>query len=355
MKVMVTGASGSIGTAVLRALAAEETELVGIARREPEPVYPYDRARWVRCDIGAAGAADTLRAAFDGAAAVVHLAWAIHPRSTDPPRQRTNRIGSANVLAAVADTAVSQLICLSSAAAYAPAGRWQTVTERWPLRGVPGSAYSRDKAVLETQLDRFVRAYPATRVARLRPGGVLHPDAAAELADWALPAWFPRSLIGRTALPVPAWKHLRLQVIHADDVAAAVRSALESRAAGAFNLAAEPVLTADRLARIFGGFRLPMSRRVLAAMAWASWRLGAQPLHPGWLTLADRVALLDTSRARTELGWTPSYDAEATVRALGAALSARRTGASPPLTPVRPRLRLGEPSHQSQRDRAQPG
>lgn len=350
MKVVITGATGNIGTALLRALSPDDMELVGIARREPPPVHPYDRVRWIRCDIGSPDALHSLRTEFAGATAVVHLAWAIHPRSTDPPRQRTNRTGSANVLAAAADTEVPQLICLSSAAAYTPAARWDTVSEQWPLHGVPGSAYSRDKAVLESQLDRFQHVHPATRIVRLRPGGVLQPDAAAELANWALPPWFPRSLIGSPILPFPVWKGLRLQVVHADDVAEAVRAALTQRAAGAFNLAADPVLTADHLVHIFGGFRLPLPRRVLTAAALASWRIGAQPLHPGWLTLADRVALLDTAKARTELGWTPQHDSETTARALGAALRTHRTGPSAPLASTSPRFRLGAPTHQSQRE-----
>ncbi|WP_063048982.1 NAD-dependent epimerase/dehydratase family protein [Nocardia arthritidis] len=68
MKVVVTGASGNVGTALLRALRADGCEIVGIARRIPDRARePYSSVRWVSCDIGLAGSVETLRAACAGA------------------------------------------------------------------------------------------------------------------------------------------------------------------------------------------------------------------------------------------------------------------------------------------------
>ena len=50
MRIAVVGASGNVGTAVLRRLAAEPSvaEIVGIARRPPTDAgAPYDAVRWV--------------------------------------------------------------------------------------------------------------------------------------------------------------------------------------------------------------------------------------------------------------------------------------------------------------------
>ncbi|WP_218002548.1 NAD-dependent epimerase/dehydratase family protein [Nocardia brevicatena] len=111
--------------------------------------------------------------AFVGADAVVHLAWAIHPRREDPPMARTNAVGSAHIAHAAAAAGVPQLVCASSAAAYTPAERWHRVDEHWAVTGVPGSAYSRGKAVLEAQLDAFERRQPSMRIARIRPCGIV--------------------------------------------------------------------------------------------------------------------------------------------------------------------------------------
>jgi UDP-glucose 4-epimerase len=247
MKVVITGASGNVGTALLRALAGEE--LVGVARRCPDTAAaPYSSARWVTCDLGAADAPSVLRAVCAGADAVVHLAWAVHPRSAEPAMRRTNATGSEHLLAAVAAAGVPHLVCASSVAAYRPAGRWRRVTEAWPCAGVPGSAYSAGKAALEAMLDEFAGRRTDVRVARIRPCGIVQRDAAAELGSWLLSPLVPPRVLGRRWLPVPLWPGLRLQLVHADDVAQAIRLILTERAAGPFNLAADPVLRAADVA-----------------------------------------------------------------------------------------------------------
>lgn len=348
MKVVITGASGNVGTALLRALPAENWDVTAIARRPPALEPPYHRARWLRCDIGAHGAADLLADACTGADAVIHLAWAVDPRATEPPMWRTNRLGTLTVLRAAAQAGVRHLVCASSAAAYAVGPRWRPVPEDWPRTGVPGSAYSAGKVALEAMLDDFEQGYPDIGLARIRPCAVVQGDAGAEVGDWVLSPWLPRSLLRRRWLPVPAWPALRLQVVHADDIAAAVRLILRGAHVGPFNLAAEPVLSAHRLATAVGGVRVPLPRAVSVPPAWASWRLGLQPLHPGWLRLADRVSLVDSTRARAELGWTPEHDAGT---AFGELVDGMRTGRharSPVLAPSTTRPWLGRPSHQSQ-------
>ncbi|MGV9634180.1 NAD-dependent epimerase/dehydratase family protein [Nocardia rhamnosiphila] len=349
MKVVVTGATGNVGTALLRS-SGTGPDMVGIARRRPlRGREPYDRARWVSCDIGDPAAATLLPKAFAGADVVVHLAWAVHPQRTDPPLARTNATGTANVLRAVTEAGVRHVVCASSAAAYTPAARWSRVDEQWPCGGLSTSAYSRGKAELEAQLDAFERRQPAVRVARIRPCAVVQSDAAAEMGDWLFGRWLPRAVLGRPGVPVPLWNGLRLQLVHAADVAAAIGSIVEQRATGAFNLAADPVLTVTDLAAVFGGFRVPVPHRVLTVGAGMSWRLGVQPLHPAWLRLADRACLVDAGRAARELGWTPRHDAVAACAELAAAMRAERSGPSAPLAPEHPAFRLGRPTHQSQR------
>ncbi|MFI6213210.1 NAD-dependent epimerase/dehydratase family protein [Nocardia brasiliensis] len=344
MKVVITGATGNVGTALLRSLRAENWDVVGLARRPAADPGVH----WVRCDIGDPAAMPILTRAFAGADAVVHLAWAVQPRVTDPPLRRTNHLGSANVLRAAAACGVTHLTCASSVAAYTPAPRWQRVDEQSPLDGMPHSAYSRGKAALEAQIDAFALAHPAMRIARIRPCAIAQETAAAELADWTLSRWLPRNLLGHRLLPVPLWRDLRLQFVHAHDVAAALRLIVLQQATGAFNVAAEPVVPARTLAGIFGGFRLPMPLPVLTAAAAASWRMGLQPLHSGWFTLADQACLADTGRARRELGWSPKYDALDVAAELAAGMRAGRCGTSPALAPPAAPIRFGTPTHQSQ-------
>ncbi|XVS66770.1 NAD-dependent epimerase/dehydratase family protein [Actinosynnema sp. CA-299493] len=339
MRVVVTGASGNVGTALRRVLADAGDQVVGIARR-----IPVGTPGWVSCDVGAPAAEAVLSRAFAGADAVVHLAWAVQPTTGEPDMRRTNITGSAHVLRAAERAGVPHVVVVSSVAAYTPSST--PVDETWPCGGVPGSAYSRQKA----ELERLVAGRAGVVV--VRPCAIVQPDAGGELARWVLSPLLPARVLGRRWLPVPLWRGLRAQVVHAQDVARAIRVVLAHRAVGAFNVAADPPLGARELAAVFGGFLVPVPLAVLRAAAWATWRVGAQPVHPGWLRLADQASLVDCTRIGA-LGWAPGHEPrEALAEAVAAIAEGRGTWG--PLAPRRVGrwrgLGFGRPVQQSQGD-----
>jgi nucleoside-diphosphate-sugar epimerase len=121
-------------------------------------------------------------------------------------------------------------------------------------------------------------------------------------------------LPGKLKVPLlPAPDNLIFQAVHADDVAEAYWRAIDQRASGAFNIAAEPVLTPQELARIVGARRiLPVPMGLLHAVVDIAWRLRLQPTDSGWVEMAAGAPIMDTSRARRILGWeakTSSVDA----------------------------------------------
>ncbi|QQQ78502.1 NAD-dependent epimerase/dehydratase family protein [Saccharothrix sp. 6-C] len=339
MRVVVTGASGNVGTALRRVLAAAGDQVVGIARR-----IPVGSPGWVSCDVGAPAAEAVLSRAFAGADAVVHLAWAVQPTSGEPAMRRTNITGTAHVLRAAERAAVPHVVVLSSVAAYTPGAG--PVDESWPCGGVPGSAYGAQKA----ELERMVAG--RDRVAVLRPCAIVQPDAGGELGRWVLSPLLPGRVLGRRWLPVPLWRGLRAQVVHAEDVARAIRVVLARRAVGAFNVAADPPLGVRELAAVFGGFLVPVPLALVRAVAWSTWRLGLQPVHPGWLRVADQASLVDSSRLRA-LGWAPGHEPREALAAAIAAIAEGR-GTWGPLAPRRVGrwrgLGFGRPVQQSQGD-----
>ncbi|RKT53982.1 NAD-dependent epimerase/dehydratase family protein [Saccharothrix australiensis] len=351
MRVVVTGASGSVGTALRRVLHADVpgADVLGVARRVPAtprgaprgPGAGPPRTSWLSCDIGAPSAEAVLTRAFTGADAVVHLAWAVQPGPEEPAMRRTNLGGSAHVVRAAERAGVPRVVVASSVAAYTPADH--AVDEDWPCGGVPGSAYSRQKAELERLLDGH-------DVVRIRPCAVVQPDAGAEVGRWVLSPLLPPCALGRKWLPVPLWSGLRAQVVHAEDVARAILVILRKGATGAFNVASEEVLDADQLARVFGGFRVPVPFGLLEGLAWPTWRAGLQPMHPGWLRLADRASIVDVSRLRA-LGWRPRHAPRDALAEFVAAVAEGR-GSWGPLAPRAGgrwrRLGWGRPVRQSQ-------
>ncbi|WP_127782650.1 NAD-dependent epimerase/dehydratase family protein [Rhodococcus sp. X156] len=334
MRVVVTGASGNVGTALLRALSADsaEHEVVGICRRPPPDVDPYRGVEWVGTDLSYPFSGEVLERAFAGADAVVHLAWLIQPSYNQPLLHRTNQGGTRRVIDAAVAQGVPHLVYQSSIGVYAPAEQGQVVTESWPHTGVPTSSYSVDKAATEAMLDELDA--PGTTVTRVRPGLILQPDAASEIARYFMGPLVPTRLLRPALLRlVPFPPGVNLQFVHADDVADALVRMLHQRAEGAFNLAAEPALDRSTWAAAFGGVGPPLPIGAARAAGKLSWQTRLQPVEPGWVNLAAGAPIMDTTRARTELGWTPQHAADDVVREFVTALAQRRGTLSPALVP----------------------
>jgi UDP-glucose 4-epimerase len=340
MRVVVTGASGNVGTSLLRALDGEAavTSVLGLARRRPE--LELAKTTWATADV----AADDLTGHFRGADVVVHLAWLIQPSHDPFAMWRTNVVGTERVLAAASQAGVGAVVCASSVGAYSPGPKDRRVDEAWPTHGVTTSSYSRDKAYQERLLDLFERDHPQARVVRLRPALTFKKEAASEIRRFFLGPLVPGSLARADIVPVvPKVKRLRTQAVHADDVAQAYRLAVVGDARGPFNLAVDPVLDADALAAILRARPVRVPAGLLKAGAAATWRLHLQPVSPGWLDLALQSPLLDAGRARAELGWQPRRNATETLQELLAGLREGAGARTPPLDPqAGGPLRLGE-------------
>ena len=135
MKIAITGASGNVGTALLRRLAADGAdELVGISRRPPPRIAPYASASWHAVDLSRQDSRTDLVSALDGVEAVVHAAWAIQPSHDRELLRATNQGGTMAVVSAARAAGVRHLVHLSSIGAYAAApGQWKD--EGWSTSG----------------------------------------------------------------------------------------------------------------------------------------------------------------------------------------------------------------------------
>jgi UDP-glucose 4-epimerase len=302
VRVVVTGASGNVGTSLLRTLALDGkvAEIVGIARRLP--ALQMAKTQWVAADI----VSDDLVPIFTGADAVVHLAWAIQPSRDEAKLHAVNVDGSSRVFDAVARSGVPALVYASSVGAYSPGPKDEPgVDESWPTDGIPSSFYSRHKAAVERLLDRFEQDNPQVRSVRLRPGLIFKSESASEQRRYFAGPLVPTFLMHQRWIPgVPNTPRLRFQAVHADDVAKAYCLAVVTDdARGAYNVAAEPVLDPDRLAEVLHARKVPVPAQVLRGAAAATWRLRLQPTPEGWVDIALGVPVMNTARIRNELGW----------------------------------------------------
>jgi UDP-glucose 4-epimerase len=308
MRIVVTGASGNVGTALLLRLGRQH-EVVGISRRRPPAAAPYEWADWHCIDLADGGATARLTEVFTGADAVVHLAFALQPFGDRAAMKRVNQGGTEAVTRAVIDARVPHLVHQSSVGAYGP-GPKKPVDESWPTTGIETSSYSVDKAAAE----RIVSAAEEHAVVtRVRPSLIFQDAAASEVGRYFLGRLVPKAVVRRPVLRfAPFSDALTFQVVHSDDVASALELLVEQRAPGAFNVAADPIIDRARFAAIFGGVGPSVPPRVLRVAADLTYRLHLQPSEPGWVDMAAASPLLDSSRLRA-LGWTPAHAADDTL------------------------------------------
>ncbi|WP_169948972.1 NAD-dependent epimerase/dehydratase family protein [Microbispora sp. H11081] len=339
MRVVVVGASGNVGTSVLTSLESEAgvTSIVGVARRMPD--WRPAKTEWRTADVYR----DDLDPIFAGADAVVHLAWLFQPTHDPVATWRSNVIGSTRVFDAAARAGVSVLVHSSSVGAYSPGPKSPPVDESWPTHGWPNAAYGREKAYVERVLDIFERDHPEIRVVRMRPGFIFKEEAATEQRRLFAGPFLPRRLVRPELLPfVPDLPRLRFQALHSRDAGEAFRLALTRDVRGAFNLAADPVIDPAVLADLLGARRVPVPAAVVRTAVSAGWHLRLIPASPGMVEMVLQIPIMDTTRAREELGWRPGHDA---VEALRTVIEGMRGGAgmeTPPLAPDSGRNRLKE-------------
>ena len=317
LTVAVTGPTGTFGFGLIPLLQADNrvARIVGIARRPFDPAaYGWTKMRYHRGDVRDP---EALQAAFAGADVVVHLAFLVTGAASREAIRSVNVEGTLNAFRAAAAAGARRFVYSSSVAAYGfhpdnPVG----MTEDWPVRPAARLFYAQEKAELERLLlDEAAARSAGPALYLLRPSIVLGPHAvgakdqlAAALAPLARGlARRAGQLPVRVPVLVPA---LPLQLVHEEDMGQALLlCVLAAGPPGAYNIAADGILTAADIARVVGMLPLPLPPRPAQLAALAVAALPFLPPVVQWVEAASHPAIMDTTRAKRELGWAPRFTA----------------------------------------------
>ena len=174
---------------------------------------------------------------------------------------------------------------------------------------------------------------PGDAVVRLRPGLIFKREAATGIRRLFAGPFLPGALLRKELIPVvPDVPRLRFQAVHSLDVGEAYRLAVVGDARGAFNVAAEPVIDPEVLGELLGARRVPLRGGVLRTRGGRSpGSCGCSPRPPAGSTSRWACRSWTSTRARTELGWTPRHSA---TDALSELLEGLRDGADYPTPPL---------------------
>ena len=342
LTVAVTGPTGELGIPVVSALEREPgvDAVLAMARRPFSPAsHNWTKTSYRQGDVLDRAAVDGLVAEAD---VVVHLAFVVfgsHAHSAQVNLEGCRAVFEATVAAG----RPRRLVFTSSVAAYGYHPDTPVpIVEATPTRGSAEHYYSAQKAAAErllaevtvgTDLDVrvlrpcIVTGPQATQIVRLLPWHLAADrlgDRASGLASLVggLVRQVPGAGILRPVLPDPG---VTLQLVHHDDVAdAVVASVLGAGPPGAYNLAGDGTITFGDYVRAVGAVPVPVPHRALSLSSRVLAAVRVAPAWAEWLHTLRVPMLMDTTRAREQLGWNPRYSAAETLAQTVAATNAGR-------------------------------
>jgi UDP-glucose 4-epimerase len=299
--VLVTGLCGRLGKRVVRRLHREH-RVVGIDRR-PFPDRPRD-VKLLQFDMRRKKTRDVFRA--ENIQAVVHLGVLHNPRDSVEMHHEWNVVGFQKLLEYAAAFRVPKVVVLSSANVYGPRpDNPQFLTEENPLLG--GVAFSEIRDLIEVDMlaQSFFWRHPETETVILRPVHILGSVRNAASNYLRL----------RTAPTVMGFDPM-VQVVHEDDVVQAIERALRPGVRGIFNVAGPSPLPLSHLLKLLGRTRLPVPHSMLKPAIEQMFRLHLTSFPAPELDHIRYVCMVDDSRAREQLGYTPLRSIEETAFAV---------------------------------------
>ena len=325
LTVAVTGPTGTFGFGLIPQLQADErvARIVGIARRPFDPAgHGWAKMTYHRGDVREASA---LRDAFGRADVVVHLAFLVSGAASAETIRAVNVDGTLNAFRAAAASGARRFVYASSVAAYGfhpdnPAG----MTEDWPVRADRRLFYARHKAELERLLQAEAAGPGTPELYLLRPSIVLGPHVIGEksllpgfLAGWVPQAW-GRGLTGWAARSRPGPRSGSRCWCRRFRCSSCTKTTWGRRCGSAWSrpghlgpttsppTGCSPQRTSSASSAC-SRCRCRPRPRTRAARAVAA--LPFLPPAAQWLQAVSRPAIMDTTRAKRDLGWSPRYTA----------------------------------------------
>lgn len=301
--VLVTGASRFIGGHLAARLAADpgidRVIALGTSPPRPELSRRLGRAEFVTVDLRNPLIAKVIA---DARVDTVVHASTIAAARTGGSRavlKQVNVLGTVQLLAACQrSTTVTQLVVKSTGAVYGASFRDQAVfTEGDEANEIPASGYVKDAVDVEGYLRGFVRRRPDVDVTVLRFANVIGPRI-----DTVLSRYFALRIV-----PTVLGYDGRLQLLHEEDALTVLERATRVRLPGVFNVGGDGVLLVSQAIRRAGGIAVPVPGPAVGTVARLLRAARFVDYSPDYVRLLSFGRVLDTTRLRTEFGFTPRW------------------------------------------------
>ena len=299
-RIAVTGASGYIGTVLIRRLAERDdvSDVLAIDVREPRQDLGT-KVSFVRQDVSepfpglfAENEVDT----------VVHLAYLLRQGRNREANRRVNVGGTRNTIEACRESRVKRIVYLSSTSVYgAHADNPDVLTEDMPACPVSGLQYSEDKLASEILLNEFASESDRVSVCVLRCCPVMGRNADNFIAG----AFDKPFLVAISGANPP------MQLIHEDDAIRCMELAVFGYAEGLYNVGSASSIRWNEMAAAGGRRVVSLPSWLLSAATQITWTLRLQSDSPAvGLHMIRYPWFASTNKIEREMGFRPRYSSK---------------------------------------------
>ena len=296
-RIAVTGASGYVGSLLIRRLAGCEAVGGILAIDVRDPSSPFGECvSFVRQDVSQPFPRLFAEHSID---TVVHLAYELRQGRDREANRRVNVDGTTHTLDACRRAGVRRLVYLSSTSVYgAHPDNPEALSEEMPARPIAGFQYSEDKLQSEKLIAGFASESHGVTACILRCCPVMGANADNFIAR----------AFGKPFLVAVSGANPPMQLIHEDDLGRCLETAVLGDAEGLYNVAGSGSISWGEMASARG-------RRVFSAPAWLlypatqlTWDLRLQSDSPALgLDFVRHRWLADAGKIEREVGFRPRF------------------------------------------------
>lgn len=304
--VLVTGASGYLGSQVIASLANQRTEgkidtVLAMDVRDVPADKRLAGVVYATADIRADGLESIL--SENKISTVVHLASIVTPgKNSDREFEYSVDVGGTQkVLDACVAAKVEQLIVSSSGAAYgyhADNAPWLSETD--PIRGNQVFAYSWHKRLVEEMLAKARIEHPQLKQTIFRIGTILGKTVRNQITD----LFDKPRLIGIKGSDSP------FVFIWDQDVVGVILHAIDTGKAGIYNVAGDGALSMREIAKRLNKPIVTLPAGAIRNALWLLKKLGLTQYGPEQIDFLRYRPVLDNKRLKSDFGYVPKMTSE---------------------------------------------